>query len=126
MALACLSKKSALSMLLPSTNPWGTQFCMRLDCVTCHQGDERLLDCRKQNILYESECTLCKEDNKAGKEKARGSLKVGKGIYVGESSRSIYERAKEHQADRNKNSEESHQIKHWLTSHEELMAPPKF
>ena len=44
---------------------------------------------------------------------------------AGESSRSIYEMAKEHQTDRNKNSEESHQIKHWLTSHEEQLAPPK-
>ena len=46
----------------------------------------------------------------------------GRGIYVGESSRSIYERAREHVADR----EKQHQIKHWLTSHEELLAPPAF
>ena len=41
------SAGTALSMLLPSTNTWGTQYCMRLDCVTCHQRDERVLDCRK-------------------------------------------------------------------------------
>ena len=45
---------------------------------------------------------------------------------MGESSRSIYERAKEHVADREKQSEDSHQIKHWLTSHEDLLAPPGF
>ena len=67
---------------------------------------------QKRNILYKSECTLCKEDNKAGKEGAKCSLQDRKGIYVGESSRSIHEKAKEYQADRNKNSEESHQIKH--------------
>ena len=38
----------------------------------------------------------------------------------------IYERAKEHEADRNKNVEESYQVNHWLTSHEEMLAPPKF
>ena len=54
------------------------------------------------------------------------NLDDGKGIYVGESSRSMYERTKEHDADREKRSEESHQIKHWLSSHEELLAPPKF
>ena len=50
----------------------------------------------------------------------------GRGIYVGESSRSIYERAREHVADREKQHEDSHQIKNWLTSHEELLAPPAF
>ena len=50
----------------------------------------------------------------------------GKGVYVGESSRSIYERAKEHQADKESHSEDSHQIKHWLIDHQELLAPPKF
>jgi formylmethanofuran dehydrogenase subunit E len=47
-------------------------------------------------------------------------------VYVGESSRSIYEMAKEHVANREKQAEDSHQIKHWITSHEELLAPPKF
>ena len=45
------SAGTALSMLLPSTNPWGTQHCMRLDCVTCHQGDEKLIDCSKKEHL---------------------------------------------------------------------------
>ena len=55
-----------------------------------------------------------------------GVEKDGKGVYVGESSRSIYERAKEHTADRVGFQEDSHQIKHWLSSHEELLAPPAF
>ena len=54
---------------------------------------------------------MCNVGKKDGKEE----LKDGKGVYVGESSRSIYERAKEHVADREKQSEDSHQIKHWLT-----------
>ena len=29
-------------------------------------------------------------------------------------------------ADREKLAEDSHQVKHWLTSHEEQLAPPKF
>ena len=61
-----------------------------------------------------------------GKGKGDQSLKDGKGVYVVESSRSIYERAKEHVADCRSNSEDSHQVKHWLTSHEELLAPSKF
>ena len=53
-------------------------------------------------------------------------LKNGKGIYVGESSRSLYERAKEHQAEKENLSEDSHQVKHWLTSHQEMSSPPEF
>ena len=96
---------------------------MRLDCVTCHQGDERLIDCRKRNILYESECTLFKEAKRAGKEGAGGSMMDGKGIYVGESSRSIYERSKEHQAEGTKIQRRA--IRSSI-GHEELLAPPKF
>ena len=68
-------------MLLPSTNPWGPQDCTRLDCVTCNQGDK--IDCRKRNILYESECQLCKEAKQDGKGKDDQSLKDGKRVYVG-------------------------------------------
>ena len=76
--------------------------------------------------MYESECTLCAETKKAGKENGDCSLGDGRGMYVGESSRSIYERAGEHETDMKKRSEESHQVKHWLSSHEDLLAPQKF
>ena len=115
-----------LSMLLPSTNLWGPSDCGRDDCVTCGQGDERRIDCRKRNILYESRCDLCNKEEVGSKRKELEELKSGRGIYVGESSRSIYERSKEHQADKEARSEESHQIKHWLTDHQDLMTPPTF
>ena len=38
----------------------------------------------------------------------------------------MFERAKEQTSDRVKNQEDSHEIKHWLTSHEDLLAPPTF
>ena len=54
------------------------------------------------------------------------SLKAGRGIYVGESLRSLYERIKEHQSDRNSRKEESHQVKHWLSDHRDMEEPPTF
>ena len=45
---------------------------------------------------------------------------------MGETGRSIHERAKEHWSDTEGRSEESHMIKHWLSSHAELLLPPKF
>ena len=38
----------------------------------------------------------------------------------------MYERAKEHEADRVGELEESHQIKHWVLDHPDVDAPPKF
>ena len=54
--------------------------------------------------MYETQCDRCKEE---GKES----------IYVGESSRSSYERGKEHDDDYNKKKEDSHMEKHSRTSH---------
>ena len=48
------------------------------------------------------------------------------GVYVGESARSIFERAAEHQADATSRKEDSHILKHWLTSHPEDPNPPAF
>ena len=79
-----------LSRLLPNTNPWAGQGCGRNNCYTCNQGDENLEDCKARNILYESKCTLCNPEDVKKKESSR---KLGgvQGVYVGESSRSIYE-----------------------------------
>ena len=91
-----------LSRLLPSTNPWGPSDCGRLDCITCNQGDEVKQDCKRRNILYESTCTVCRVDggDKEEDKKMKIFQEDGKGLYIGESSRSIYERAKEHLRDR--------------------------
>ena len=116
-----------LSLILASNNPWGNGECGRDDCTTCSQGDEKVIDCKKRNILYESFCTLCNpEDKKRGKMDEISFLKAGRGVYVGESSRSLYERTKEHVADRNGWKEDSHQIKHWMLDHSELKEPPPF
>ena len=91
------------------------------------QGDEKRVDCKRRNILYESSCNICNADvNKKEEGNEITILKAGKGIYVGESSRSLYERTKEHQADRVELDDKSHQIKHWLTDHADLSYPPTF
>ena len=51
---------------------------------------------------------------------------AARGLYIGESSRSIFERAKEHQRDRDSREDDSHQVKHWLIDHEDLASPPQF
>ena len=115
---------SKLCHLLPNTNPWSGQDCDRDDCVPCGQGGEKLLDCKRRNILYESECTLCNP----GEDVKELEADLGKkdGVYVGESARSLHERAAEHQRDYKAKKEDCHMIKHWLTSHQDLESPPNF
>ena len=56
-----------------------------------------------------------KDDNKT-----KSYQMDGKGIYVGETSRSMYECGKEHQKDKQDRTEESHQVKHWQIDHPEM------
>ena len=71
--------------------------------------------------MYQNRCTVCH----VGKSKDDSNM-TRKGVYVGESARSMYERAKEHESDRVWELEESHQIKHWVLDHPELDALPNF
>ena len=59
------SAGTPLGILLTRSNPWGPGDCGREDCVTCGQGDEKRIDCKKRNVLYESRCNICnKEEEK--------------------------------------------------------------
>ena len=113
----------ALSRLLPRANPWGTRDCGRYDCPVCDQGDEKMQNCKQRNILYESSCKLCQVD---GKTAGKLDDEVGnKGVYLGETSRSMYERGKEHRRDGKNKAEDSHQWKHWALEHPEIEGDPQ-
>ena len=114
-----------LQRLLPNTDPWAGQPCGRDGCYTCKQDGERKQNCKKRNILYESSCTLCNPEDDAKKESVK-DLNKKSGVYVGESARSIFERAGEHHADLINKNEDSHMLKHWLSSHPEAKDPPTF
>jgi hypothetical protein len=47
------------------------------------------------------------------------------GIYIGETSRSLHERAVEHVRDAHGFSAKSHIVKHWMNSHPSLPSPPE-
>ena len=79
--------------------------------------------------MYEYVCKVCKveEDAKGGKQKDKFQrFKEQKGVYVGESVRSIFEHARENRQDAADGSEDCHIIKHWKVSHTELQKPPQF
>ena len=96
-----------------NTNMGSGIHCCRKPCPPCDSNKEnRREDCRVRNLVYESVCTMCNPtDQKLKDSKSR------KGIYIGETSRSIHERAREHLKDAQDFSEKSHQVKHWMNAH---------
>ena len=118
------SAGTQLRRLLPNTNPWAGGDCGRERCYTCNQGGEKREDCKRRNILYESSCTVCNPEIEGKKVKKK--MNDVNGVYVGESARSIFERAQEHWADRVGQKEDSHMVKHWLSDHADLPEPPPF
>ena len=104
-----------LQHILSNTDPWSGANCGREDCITCNQGGENLPNCTKRNLLYESVCTDCNQ----GESRTEDIMdrRAEPSIYVGETSRSIFERAKEHCQDARLGTDESHMLKHWTNSH---------
>ena len=108
---------TSLGTLLSNRDPWAGTRCGRESCFPCKQKTERIEDCKKANILYESRCCTCN-----GEEKGKTSLELDDprehpSIYVGESARTLQERSREHHSDYSKQKEESHMLKHWSEAH---------
>ena len=76
-------------------------------------------DCTKQSVLYENICARCVPKAR-GKGAIRGediNLDIPS-IYVGESSRSVVERMKEHWSSYKGRKEDSHMFKHQVMEHQ--------
>ena len=103
---------SSLASLLSNKNPWKGTACGRAKCHTCRQNTEKLEQCTKSNVVYESRCVSCN-----GQEKGKDDINLKESrelpsIYVGETSRSLMERTQEHHRDYEKNTNDSHMVKH--------------
>lgn len=75
-----------LQSILTKDNPWEQPHCMRQDCLRCQHTEEGKARCREVNLVYQTICKLCKLE---GEEVS----------YIGETSRSLYERTREHLRD---------------------------
>ena len=108
----------------PLGNLWEGTGCGRGGCVTCTQETEFTVDCTRPSVLYENVCHECnpEAEMKAPLEKVRQDVPS---IYVGESSRSIFERGVEHWKDWEGRKGTSHILKHQEEAHS-LNEDPKF
>ena len=108
-----------LGSLLSNKNLWSGVECGRGTCRTCAQPDERKEPCTLRNVVYESECRVC---NPPGSRKEADKMGLGEkkalaSLYVGETARSVGERAAEHWRDAENGKEESHMMEHQVESH---------
>ena len=96
--------------LLIRKTPWLKDHCGRKNCAPC---DTKPGKCKSPNISYRITCQTCKV--------------IGvKATYIGESSRTFFDRAKDHtNALKAKNSKYGI-VKHWMECHPLMEEPPKF
>ena len=115
--------------ILTKSNPWQGQDCSRKNCLLCHtkmRTDKNTSqDCSKRNIVYETTCVTCERqeieaiENSELDEKTKNDKKRNISLfkYIGESSRSSYERGWEHVNDLTSLNPRSHMLKHILSHH---------
>ena len=102
-----------LKSILWRENPWGGVGCDVKDCPVCEEeeGDRDL--CKQTNIIYTNTCKTCKEQGVNTK-------------YIGETSRTLAERALEHHRDRVDTKKTSHMREHEEEQHQETGAEFRF
>ena len=97
---------------------WRGIQCGRDECITCNQGGEELPSCTKSSVVYESICLKCNPGAK-GKGELKNVAEGAPSLYVGETSRTIQERAAEHWGAAKRRKENSHIAKHQAMEHVE-------
>ena len=130
---------SKLVDLITRSNPWQGLDCQRENCLLCFTKSEteklKTQECTKRNIVYETRCRTCEDNEKTrieeleldekSKNEELKNLKIFK--YVGETSRSAFERGWEHLNDMATLNKKSHMLKHVIMNHPgEDMANVKF
>ena len=73
-------------------------------------------DCTKRNVVYENICNLCNPEARKSGDLKSINMEVPS-IYVGETARSVQERAREHWDAFKSKDKDSHIYKHWVLHH---------
>ena len=107
---------TTLKNMFSTTTLWDGSKCGREECTTCNQGAEMPLNCRKASLVYENVCRKCNPG--AGADKEMEEVKDDTPtLYVSESSRSVFERSREHWGAWRNNKEDSHMLRHQRAEH---------
>ena len=95
--------------------------CHWIDCPVCtHSEAKGNTKCRSSNVVYEARCLECAELAKQG---LISEAEVG--VYIGETSRTLIERSREHVKCAEDLNTDSFITKHWSTRHSALNEYPR-
>ena len=96
--------------ILQKSNPLQNVGCDQADCLPCKYGRGEGGNCEGGGINYELECQLCPNNHKS--------------VYIGESSRNLFTRSKEHLSSYRTGANTSFMAKHQADAH--IGEEPKF
>ena len=129
-----------LQDVLTRSNPWKGQDCQRTNCLLCltKKSTEKYTtqECTKRSLVYETWCRTCEEQeiqkieeqqdvSEQEIKQQKAQIKLHK--YIGETSRSTYERGWEHLDAMAQLKSTSHMLKHAVgTHHGQDMSEVKF
>ena len=94
-----------MKKVLQKSNPTATPGCDKDDCLGCIPERGKGGNCRRNNINYEIECQLCPEGRSP--------------VYIGETSRNLYTRAREHADGERRAPEEEGESSYFMRRHME-------
>ena len=117
-----------LKLMFPLSKVGQGGECGKRDCTTCTQESrgEILPPCSKRSVVYENICIICNPGVVEGEKMKKFTPPAHPpSIYVGETSRSLYERGKEHWRAFVNKQEDSHINKHHIIHHQGV-GEPKF
>ena len=107
----------SITSLFGQSKLWEGLHCGRDACITCGQGGDRLPACTRSSVVYENICTRCNPDTNEKGEHLLKKEGTAPSLYIGESSRTIQERALEHWGAARKGDKKSHMYKHQTMEH---------
>ena len=95
--------------------------CHRTECAVCTNSDSKKPSlCQVKGVVYAGVCSLCE------KEYSEGATTDHRGIYIGETARTLSERAGEHRAGYRRMDFKNFMFKHWSNTHYDSDTPPEF
>ena len=92
-----------IKSIAQKSNPTATPGCGQPDCLACAGGRGEGGNCLKSNVQYSIRCGTCPDEAPT--------------VYLGETSRNLYTRAKEHQQKRKSKSADSFMASHQAEKH---------
>ena len=92
-----------IKRVVQMSNPMATPGCADKACLACQRERGKGGKCRKGNINYQLECRLCPDTDRT--------------LYIGETSRNLFTRGKEHTAKYEGKKEDSFMLKHHREKH---------